>query len=108
MGAVPAITRVRGGKIRLGQVILATGQNLDKACINQEGGSQHNGDDECIHSDVPVKVPQGRPEGEDKQKLGPRPTVAKSDRPHAAGEKLTNKLLMAMLVVHSANTQRQT
>ena len=42
------------------------------------------------------------------QTLGHHPTVAKADGPPAAGEKSTNRLLMAMLVAHSANAQRQT
>ena len=41
------------------------------------------------------------------QKLGPRPTVSREDGPPAAGVQLTNELLMAMLAVHSANSQRQ-
>ena len=40
--------------------------------------------------------------------MGPCPKVEKADRPLAAGEKSTNKLLMDMLSVHSANEQMQT
>ena len=42
------------------------------------------------------------------QTLGPCPTVSNADGLPAAGVKSTNKLLMAMLAVHSANAQRQT
>ena len=42
------------------------------------------------------------------QTLGPRPTMAKADGTPAAGVKLKNELLVAMLSVHSANSQRQT
>ena len=70
MGAVPAITQVQGGKRQYGQGIIATGQKLDEACINQEGVSQHNGDDKRTCGDVLIKVTQGRPEGENKPNIG--------------------------------------
>ena len=42
------------------------------------------------------------------QTLGPRPTMAKADGTPAAGVKSKNELLVAMLAVHSENSQRQT
>ena len=70
MGAVQAITRIRGGKRQLRQGVLAIGQKLDKARINQEGVLQHNGDGKRTQGDVPVKGPQGLLEGEDKPNIG--------------------------------------